>query len=107
MKQNFTLQNIIVVIIISIINLFLLPLLFMWTYQLGVMPLMQCMGIEILELSYKHFFLIAPIIGIFRQYKIIKQEENTIENHVALFMTSIINRFTAILILYIINLIIF
>ena len=39
--------------------------------------------------------------------KLIKEEEHTVQNHLALFLTSLINRGTAILILYIINCIVF
>jgi hypothetical protein len=96
-----------IIILLGIASFFLYPLFLEGAYYLGVVPIMELFNVELFHLQYCHFLMVAPLYGCIKGYKLIKQEEHTLQNHLALFLTSLINRGTAILTLYIINCIVF
>lgn len=105
MKSN--LLKIFVLLLIGTISFFLYPYFLQCAYYLGVVPFMELFGIEMFKLQYSHFLIITPLIGCIRGYKLVKQEEQTIKNYIALFLTTLINRIISLFILLIISLIVF
>lgn len=96
-----------IAILLSIATFFLYPLFLEGAYYLGVVPIMELFNVELFHLQYCHFLMVAPLYGCIKGYELIKQEEHTVQNYLALFLSSLINRGIAILTLYIINCIVF
>lgn len=96
-----------IIILLSIATFFLYPLFLEGAYYFGVVPIMELFNVELFHLQYCHFLMVTPLYGCIKGYELIKEEEHTVQNPLALFLTSLINRGTAILILYIINCIVF
>jgi hypothetical protein len=96
-----------IIILLGIATFFLYPLFLEGAYYLGVVPIMELFNVELFHLQYCHFLMVAPLYGCIKGYKLIKQEEHTLQNYLSQFLTSLSNRGTAILTLYIINCIVF
>lgn len=96
-----------IIILLGIATFFLYPLFLEGAYYFGIVPIMGLFNVELFNLQYCHFLMVTPLYGCIKGYKVIKQEDNTLQNILALFLTSLINRGAALLTLYIINCIVF